>query len=416
MACRKVSRILVAFASVITACAQRLASESCSGAIPAHGAASLIQVRSGSEAWPFGDGEQDTTPVPPPPSAIDESLAVQGGQANTTKPVHSKPPQEKIQRVTVKMLPAHLKQQGISTFGSESKLKKVLESTVVLNITYAGESMQLVFPKDDDSIDRWAQVVPEFNGQEYGLNTVVTPVDKEEMAFETRRLLFNSSKFINMIDLGGHVGVVSIAMFKKYPGLVRGVIVEPLDKIFFLLSMNLWLNDIPPLAVAQKNEKLEPGILAINKALHGQPGQMNSTVEMCSPWGRLNKTSTMMSYVVTSSRRTCECDAKLHQQDICSQATSTTLDKVFSFFPTEDISLLKMNCEGCEEDALLTLDSAPYRGRIRRVAAEMHANRPFAATIACSLPGKGLYLSGTCAAALDAGFLPSPQFCTKCLS
>mmetsp|Transcript_49328 Transcript_49328/g.86878 ORF Transcript_49328/g.86878 Transcript_49328/m.86878 type:complete len:414 (+) Transcript_49328:77-1318(+) len=411
MACTKVSMILVAVASVTTASAQLSAPESCSSAMPAHGAPSLIQVRSGSEVWPLGDGQEDTT-QPPPPSVVDESLAVQTVKKSAHVP---KPPQGKIQEMTVKLLPAHLKQQGISTFGSESKLKKVLANTVVLNISYAGESMQLVFPRDDDSVDRWAQVLPEFNGQEYGLNTVVTPIDKDEMAFESRRLLFNSSKFINMIDLGGHVGAVSIAMWKKYPGLVRGVVVEPLDKIFFLLSLNLWLNEIPPLAVPEKNEDPQPGILAVNKALYGQPGQMNSTVQMCSPWGRLNKTSTMMSYVVSSSKAPCECNAKKGQKDICSNATSITLEKVFSFFPTEDISFLKMNCEGCEEDALLTLDSAAYRGRIRRLAAEMHAPRPLAAAIACSLPGKGAYLSGTCASALDAGFLQATQFCLRCM-
>lgn len=414
MARAQVHLLLAAALSAVTAFSAHAfveQSESCDNAVSRR-ASSLIQVRSGQEAWPLGDGVEDTTT--PEPSVVDDSLAVKPvpKEGDIPEPPSGSPSDIHL---SVKMLPANLKAEGEAMFGSKEKLAKALENAVILNVSYAGVDMRLALPKDDEAVDRYVQVLPEYNGQEYGLHTLLQPIDMEEMAFEVRRNASETSKFVNFIDLGGHVGAVTIALYKKYPGLVRGVVVEPVPSTFFFLSLNLWLNYIPPLNMPKtvmKPEALQPGVTAIQRALYGQPGQKNVTVNLCTPYGRLNKTSTLGSYVVTAGRRPCNCSRA--GQDICSTASTTTIEKLFAFFPTEDISLLKMNCEGCEEDALLTLDSAPYRARLRRVGGELHSTRPFAATIACSLPGKGAYMSGICASNPAAGYLHGTEFCTWC--
>mmetsp|Transcript_90493 Transcript_90493/g.160284 ORF Transcript_90493/g.160284 Transcript_90493/m.160284 type:complete len:718 (+) Transcript_90493:80-2233(+) len=302
----------------------------------------------------------------------------------------------------INTLPPELKVVGTSLFGSEAALVDFLSKSQVVETSYADVPMAVAMAKNDDAITRFGPGYE--NGEEYGLDKLLLAPDDFHRAFEARRLA--GSKMLNMIDLGGNLGVVSMAVYKKYQGYVRAVVVEPVPTTHFYLRLNLWLNGIPPLRTGHAGDA-QPGISVLQKAVSSDS---NFKLDMCTPTHD-TQVGSMNSFLITKDRP-CDCS-----KDTCTSVPSMTVDSLFETFGTEDITFLKMDCEGCEKDAMPMIHNK-YASRVRLLAGEMHMMGTAITDLACKYNG-GLYLQGFCQQAVDkfgVKELFGKEFCTVCTS
>lgn len=280
--------------------------------------------------------------------------------------------------LTLSMLPDSLKDVGISLFGSEAKVIEFLKNTKVVPVRYSDVDMRIAMAHDDDAARRFG--ADGENGEEYGLKSLLDAEDDVEAAFEKRRT--EGTGMLNMIDMGGNLGVITIAVFKSHPGIVRCVVVEPVPTTYFYLELNLWLNDVPRLA--NGTQAPQAGAMAIQKAISPDA---DFKLQMCLP----GNTCSMNAHMV---RDDWPCNtAATGGTDTISNVTSITVDSIFNFFGEEDIAFVKMDCEACEYDALPAMEK--YRTRIRRLGGEMHMMPPETYKIVCNY-NQGMYLTGMC--------------------
>lgn len=298
-------------------------------------------------------------------------------------------------------LPAEIQALGESVAGSKENLRTLLNNTQVLTIKYAGVEMHIAMGKDDTAADILGNKDRATNnGEGYGLDTMLEANDTQETAFEQRRV--QGTKMVNMIDVGGYLGIVTIAAFKKNPTLVRAVLVEPCPTTYFYANLNMWLNGIPSLTIAPD----QPGVTILPNAVSDEK---DVQVRMCTPM-RKDKLSAWDAYTVVPGK-TCNCSDG--GKDKCDDVLSTTMETILAFFDQEDITLLKMDCEDCEQLALPAVDKNMHR--VRRLGIELTMTRPVSADIACSFNG-GKYVRGSCQSSRNptGQYLMGPDFCAKC--
>lgn len=244
--------------------------------------------------------------------------------------------------VAKELLPHDLYFLGLGTFGGEENLNEIILQAHHMKVNYAGQEIQLRIRQGDDALLRYG--LPGEDGRDYGL-----PIEGEEKV----SLLQGSDGVLNMIDLGGNYGVVTIALFKALKGKVRTVSVEAMPSTYFFLRWNMWINGVPLLTTSNVKAPTALGVAAINAAVTG-----NSAVfmQMCaSPSNSMN-----------SAKNNGGCP-KEHQVTV----EGVSVDTIFSLFGQESIALVKMDCEGCEEQA--APDLVKYASRVRRVVGELHA-------------------------------------------
>lgn len=140
----------------------------------------------------------------------------------------------------VDVLPRDLYEIGLQTFGgAKEMLDKVVKESVEIHVNYAGVPLRLRILAKDNAAQRLGGQTED--GKAYGLDTLLSG----------RGLVReNRENMVNMIDLGGNYGAVTIAVYNKYPGLLRTVVVEPVATTYFFLRWNMFLNKVP--SVTQK--------------------------------------------------------------------------------------------------------------------------------------------------------------------
>jgi len=240
-------------------------------------------------------------------------------------------------------LPQHLHELGLELFKSEAVLESVISSTSEVTTPYAGEDVifRLV---NGDGVDADC---------DYGLDSL-------------RETASKSSGMINMLDIGGNYGRVSIAAFKKYPEAMRIVVIEPSPLTFFLLKWDLWLNEVTELTEEEfQSSPTSAGVLALNVGISGKQGPPTG---LC-----YEPPKTMQAYVCG------EClpeDLNTPGEDgvQCFPMDGRTLDSLFENFGDEEISFLKMDCEGCEQDLLPALKKSSRK--VVRFGGELHTPDP----------------------------------------
>mmetsp|Transcript_3404 Transcript_3404/g.6683 ORF Transcript_3404/g.6683 Transcript_3404/m.6683 type:complete len:353 (+) Transcript_3404:97-1155(+) len=280
--------------------------------------------------------------------------------------------------LTFTMLPGSLQNLGISLFGSEAKVVEFLNNTKVVPVTYSEVDMRLAMTKDDDAAVRFGGDGE--NGEEYGLDSLLSVENDVEAAFEKRR--DEGTGMINMIDMGGNLGVITIAVFKRYPGIVRCVAVEPVPTTYFYMELNFWLNNVPKLITGTKSP--QAGVMGIQKAISPDA---NFNLQFCLP----GNSCSMNAHIVTDDWP-CNTPAT-GGTDTVSTVTSITIDSIFEVFGNEDITFVKMDCEACEHDALPAMEK--YKTRVRRLGGEMHMMPPETFQYVCAY-NQGRYLTGMC--------------------
>jgi len=237
------------------------------------------------------------------------------------------------------LLPEHLLALAGQIFKTEDAIQGMIENSVVVNVTHAGVPISLRMNKFDDATQRLGT---EGTFSSYDLDTL-GDVD------------MNSQDVLNMIDVGGNYGVVTIAAMKKYAERLRVVTVEPIPITFFFLKWNLHINGVPEIDQADWDaNKGTPGVLALNSGSSDAPGE---NLHFCSyPWASMNS-------------KMCECK---EGDENCIIVPSTTVDDLAAMFGSQPISMVKMDCEGCEFKSLPALAKPHISERVRRLAGELH--------------------------------------------
>jgi len=143
-----------------------------------------------------------------------------------------------------------------------------------------------------------------------------------------------------VLDVGAHVGVVSIYLAKKWPGVLIHAF-EPMPENFMRLETNLKANDV-------KNVKAHPF------AVSGNGRRMRIG-------GNLQQNSGGMSAFASFGKR-----AAVHTVE------SVTLAQIFTRLNVGKCKLLKMDCEGAEYEILRT--SEGLLDRVEYLSGEFHTN------------------------------------------
>lgn len=238
------------------------------------------------------------------------------------------------------LLPAKLYKLGIQLLGSESVLDELVMNSGFQNITYAGIPLTLRYVNGD-----WSNgtLLHEGKAEQYGLASL--EADEKENR-------------INMVDLGGNYGTVSIAAYKRYPMSLHGVVVEPIPSTYFLLRWNMWLNGVPLLEDAELQKGNKPGIVAFHG---GVITHQRETITAC-----YKPPDTMIGHV-------CNCSFE-PPGTVCSEAKGITMRSLVDLFGKHPVTLVKIDCEGCERSSLPVLFDIFKEDprKIQRVAGELH--------------------------------------------
>lgn len=274
------------------------------------------------------------------------------------------------------VLPEHLLKLGIATFGDEAKLNQVVADSPTINIKYGGVDVLLrILAKDTAEKRLGAQTE---DGQDYGLDTLL-----EVKADVNEPKKKKEGDMMNVIDMGANYGPVVISVFKKYKDKVRAVVVEPIGATYFFLRWNLYLNGVPDLSKEDfTKDTKKPGVVALHGAITDKMGQ---DLQMCShpEWSMNARTS------IREAEWPCDCNVMS-----CTMVPSvTTEDLLESYFAKEDISLLKMDCEGCEYQSLPAINK--HSSKILRLVGELHLPEENLIDIACKYDA-GKYMSKVC--------------------
>lgn len=248
------------------------------------------------------------------------------------------------------LLPEHLLDLAWRTFRTEGAIRGAIENSVVVPVTHAGVAMSLRINKFDDATTRLGAEGTWFS---YDLDTLG---DTKE----------STQDVLNMIDIGGNYGVVTIAAMKKYAQNLRVVTVEPIPTTFFFLKWNLHLNGIAEIQQSQWDaNKGVSGVLALNEGSSDLPGQ---SLHFCS--------------YPQSSMNSKMCDCKEGEEN-CVIIPSITVDNLADMFGNQPISMVKMDCEGCEFKSLPALAQTHISTRVRRLAGELHIPDKTVEDLAC---------------------------------
>lgn len=142
-----------------------------------------------------------------------------------------------------------------------------------------------------------------------------------------------------VLDIGAHVGVVSIYLAKRYPG-IRVYAFEPVHENYARLSRNIAANGAT-------------GITAINKAVTGDGRRVSLSFDPTSNTGG----GSLVSGVA---------DQRVY-------TFSVTLAQIFADYVPERCALLKIDCEGAEYEILAAGEA--LLDRVDNLRGEFHINK-----------------------------------------
>jgi FkbM family methyltransferase len=145
-----------------------------------------------------------------------------------------------------------------------------------------------------------------------------------------------------VIDIGGHIGIFSCYLAKKYPFL-KILAFEPIPVSHRMFRRNLTLNEI-------RNIRL------YNLAVTSDRRELDMVVHLQGNTGG-------------ATANLGDLDLEGHARFRCS---SLTLDDIFQSFLIDSCKLLKIDCEGSEHEILLT---ARCLDRVQYLRGEFHINQ-----------------------------------------
>jgi FkbM family methyltransferase len=239
-------------------------------------------------------------------------------------------------RVSPLELPEHLRVLGTALFGTQDALADIMANTISVDIKSAGEPIVLSMNAHDAAAK---QLADEGHRDDYKLDSLPETQDKQ-------------TGMINFIDIGANLGLNVIVGYKKYQDKFRALAVEPVPTTYFYLQYNLWKNNVPLIDLPSSTS--QAGVMALNAAVAGSPGK---PIEIC--------------YSSTDSLVSRPGLAKDFSNQTCKNTTRATTGELFEKFGDSRISFFKIDCEGCEWNALGSIYDYPQQC-CNRMAGELH--------------------------------------------
>jgi FkbM family methyltransferase len=272
-----------------------------------------------------------------PTSALMETTSHTKVQAKSAfaRYVHSAAGQpEKDLSSLLSNLPKVLHDLGIKTFGSEEKLQRFVQTlSGPQTFTDDGMSLNVFDMVGDKGINILRQEMTKDN---YGINKVR----------ETSGLI---------VDVGGNIGDFAITAAKRHPDL-QVLSLEPVPTTFFILMLNLYSNDVPVIDETDLGKADKPGVLPLNKGLTSDGRDLEIAV---------NLNSTKDAHMDLASFAPSE--------EVLASVGSLSLAKYLVAHNAETVRLLKMDCEGCEFEAIPSMQGLfEDKSKVQRFSGEIH--------------------------------------------
>jgi FkbM family methyltransferase len=280
------------------------------------------------------------------------------------------------------LLPPELLQLGIELLGSEEAVAELVHDSRFEHVDYGGVAMKLRLVNGDLGNATLAQEGKDL----YGMDSLETLRDRSPQ-----------QQGINMVDLGGNYGAVSIAAYKKYPDQLRVVTVEPIPSTYFFMRWNMWLNEVPTVEESNFQKNGTVGVLALN---HGVVAKDREVIEVC-----YTPPYTMIGQV-------CSCDSPYQWPGKqCHRVPGITIQGLVDLFGGDPITIAKIDCEGCEIPSLPVLAEMARKdsGRVRRLVGELHFPTPDLEKMACEFDSGQFFVRLCSTAELPAD--PQPLTC-----
>jgi FkbM family methyltransferase len=257
-------------------------------------------------------------------------------------------------------IPPHLTALGLQLFGSKSNFEQVVANSKEIKTKLHGVPLTLRSDGRDSSL-KWEEL--EEGVDSYGLKTLrqlLVPSTIDTGFLDRDGGASDQNLSINMLDIGGNYGIVTIATYKLHPDLMRIVTFEPCPTTYFFLRWNLWLNGVPEMDeqtfVSVRSAR---GALALHR---GVVGEVEKPLEMC--------------YNPQSSKDSRAKEWASNKED-CTNVPTISANHAMSLFGSEAITFIKVDCEGCEVDFLPVFQRHPAAQSVLRVAGELHCAVPY---------------------------------------
>jgi FkbM family methyltransferase len=280
-------------------------------------------------------------------SEFEELQASARNSLSTLTKATSKVVASELHQRSMAQLPNELVTLGIELLGSQEALDSLVANSRWVNVTYGGVNVltRMFFGQQGNTTFMdWPD--------SYGVDSLHELQEK------------SNSKYINMLDIGGNHGVISIAAYLRYPARLRAVMVEPIPSTYFVLRWNMWLNGVPALDEAAFKEGTKTGILALNRAVSNDN---QKGIDMCY-WPPHTQTATI-----------CDCQDKRNKNQFlpgeqCMHVGGVTTRSLVGYFGLDPITMLKVDCEGCEYVSMPVIAQVGQESplRITRLAGELH--------------------------------------------
>ena len=212
-------------------------------------------------------------------------------------------------------LPAHLRALGVSLFGSEEELSVLLEDHQMRLLTFQGVPVRVHGRRSATS---WWEVIE--GEAAMSLNYILD------------RWPFNQSGVF--IESGANAGTNVVLAALRFPHL-HIVAIEPVHESFFFMMMSLVDNGVPVLDPSTcALEGLVPGVLALHNGLTKDRRTLHIT------------------YDPTISRGATTARSGVHPTMHIVTVKGTTMPDVITTYQITAISLLRLDCEGCEYEVV----------------------------------------------------------------
>jgi len=281
------------------------------------------------------------------------------------------------------VLPAHLHALGLQLLKTEEFLNAFVANSIVVTKPYAGVDVTLRM------VDRNEYSIIE--DDTYGIDSLVASTSGPE-------------GMMNMLDIGGNYGRVSIAAFKRHQSQMRIIVAEPLASTFFLLKWNLWLNNVTELTLEElQASPHRPGVVALNNGISDVEGKVT---DLC------------YRPPVTNWVKVCNCSHVASDPTTqCHHIIGRTATSLVQMFGNAPMTLVKMACEGCEVHVLPELSALTKTSglRIERFAGELHGVPNELEQFACDFQ-QGQWFQHVCGSEAAAQKLGKPGFFAAHLS
>lgn len=220
----------------------------------------------------------------------------------------------------------------------------------------------------------------------------------------------NEHGMLDFMDVGGNLGVVAVAAFKKEPKRLRLVTVEPVPSTYFLLTWNLWLNGIPEFGLQDWQTKPTlAGVLTLNNGVSAIDGQV---LGLC------------YTPPFTMNARICNCAEQQygpadHQpgKPQCANVQSRSFASLLGLFQNgaARLTFLKVDCEGCEINLMPALDTIAKNPewKLGRLAGELHAVGNAVEDVACKFEG-GKWVEHICNTGTTVAYYTGANLIDRC--